>query len=35
MGSMWKNRWNYAWKKETVFPLFAAISEKIQWNSSG
>jgi len=27
---MWKNRWNYAWKKETVFPLFAAISEKIQ-----
>ena len=30
MGSMWKNRWNYAWKKETVFPLFAAISEKIQ-----
>jgi transposase len=26
---------NYAWKKETVFPLFAAISEKIQWNSSG
>ena len=28
MGSMWKNRWNYAWKEETVSPLFTAISEK-------